>query len=168
MMEKPTKVLAIDLLSNTVSFSEVFFIYFESQFSFIGQIIRIIYIQYFITEPCKECPKGTGIEVYSKTSNRDYEYAPGIYGHYQLQSDLINGRAYFKSRPTSKYAIWWDGIDSWNIGFESKIGTKSCFGYFVQDVLCPHQIKEWNGMLNYGNFGTDNPWVSAGNSLCLR
>ena len=120
------------------------------------------------TEPCKECPNGTGIEVFHYKIARKYTEHVAIYGHYQLQSELINGRAYFKSRPTSKYAIWWDGTDSWNIGFESKIGTKSCFGYFVQDVLCPHQIKEWNGMLNYGNFGTDNPWVSAGNSLCLR
>ena len=67
-----------------------------------------------------------------------------------------------------EYAIWWDGTDSWNIGFQKRLGTKLCFGFFVQDVLCPHQIKEWNGMLNYGNSGTDIPWVNAGNSLCLR
>ena len=125
MMEKPTKVLAIDLLLNTVSFSEVFLFYFESQFSFIGQIIRIIYIHYFITEPCKECPKGTGIEVYSKTSNRDYEYAPGIYGHYQLQSGVrINGRVYFKK---GNYAIWWDGKYSplSNRDRDSKVGFQT-------------------------------------------
>ena len=113
-----------------------------------------------ITEPCKECPKGNGIEVFSKTSMREYTYAPQIYGHYQLQSGIVNGRVYFKK---GEYAIWWDGANNWNIGLNSSKGSNRHFSYFTNDVLCPHQIKEWNGELFDGE-----EHICSGELLALR
>ena len=49
-----------------------------------------------ITEPCGNCPKEWGIEVSYDTEFREYTFAPGIYGHYQLQSEMVNERVYFK------------------------------------------------------------------------
>ena len=113
-----------------------------------------------ISVPCEECPKGTGIEVFYNTQTREYTHAPKIYGHYQLQSEKVNERVYFKK---GDQAIWWNGNDKWSIGTDSSKGSTSCTGYFVNDVLCPHQITEWNGKLTY-----DGNWKDAGNSLALK
>jgi len=117
-----------------------------------------------IRVPCKECPKGNGIEVFYNTPTQEYTYAPEIYGHYQLQSEMVNGRVYFKK---GDHAIWWgDGNGKWRVGHVSGKGTTKCTGYFIKDVLCPHQITEWDGTLTHGK-GPD-AWKDAGNSLCLR
>ena len=110
---------------------------------------------------CQYCKQIIGIEVFYNTSTREYTHAPEIYGHYQLQSEMVNGRVYFKK---DNYAIWWDGDGIWGIGLDSTKGSSGFYGYFINDVLCPHQITEWNGKLTHGK----GPWKDAGNSLALK
>ena len=74
---------------------------------------------------------------------------------------MVNGRVYFKK---GDCGIWWDGDDSWMIGDDSEKGSTECYGYFINDVLCPHQITEWNGKLTHGK----GNWKDAGNSLALK
>ena len=75
---------------------------------------------------------------------------------------MVNGRVYFQK---GDCGIWWNGDDKWNIGLDSSKGSTNAFGYFVNDVLCPHQITEWNGKLWHGK---EKGFKDAGNSLCLR
>ena len=126
-----------------------------------------------LTVPCEVCPKGTGIEVFYKTPTREYTHAPEIYGHYQLQNEIVNGRVYFKKGDRARswftkkgdQAIWWNGNDKWMVGLDSNKGSDDeNTGYFVNDVLCPHQITEWNGKLFHGQ----GNWKDAGNSLALK
>ena len=113
---------------------------------------------------CKECSKGNGIEVfYIGVPTRKYTYAPEIYGDYQLQSEMVNGRVYFK---IGDQGIWWDdGQGKWRVGHVSWKGSNMCYGYFINDVLCPHQITEWNGTLWHGE---GIGWKDAGNSFALK
>ena len=103
------------------------------------------------TDHCKECPKNTGIEVFYDMDTRVYTHAPQIYGHYKLQIGLINDRVHFKKgKGDDALGIWWNGSASWTIGYYNDKGSKNCLGFFIQDVLCPHQIEEWNGKLFHG------------------
>ena len=64
---------------------------------------------------------------------------------------MINGRVHFKKgKGDDALGIWWNGSASWTIGYDNDKGSKNCFGFFIQDVLCPHQIEEWNGKLFHG------------------
>merc|ERR1712141_379012 len=75
---------------------------------------------------CQYCKESIGIEVFYNTPTREYTYAPRIYGHYQLQSEMVNGRVYFKK---GTKAIWWDdGNGKWRVGYDSKKGTDPCIG----------------------------------------
>ena len=39
----------------------------------------------------------------------------GLYGHYDLQSDYVNDRPYFRTKTDDGIwaGIWWDKIDKW-------------------------------------------------------
>ena len=111
---------------------------------------------------CQYCKKNIGIEVFYLTPTREYTYAPEIYGDYQLKSEMVNGRVYFKK---GDWAIWWNGADSsWNIGFDSDKGSNRSTGYFINNVQCPHKITESNGKIS--NDG--KTYESAGNRLTLK
>ena len=84
------------------------------------------------TEPCTDCPKEWGIEVFYDTTIRKYTYAPGIYGHYQLQDEEVNKRVYFKKG--NDFAIWWNGDDKWIIGLDSSRGLRWGFGNFQRSL----------------------------------
>ena len=76
---------------------------------------------------------------------------------------MVNERVYFKKQ--SNFAIWWNGEDKWIIGLDCSKGSKWGFGSFDQDVLCPHQITEWNGKLYHGK---EEGLQDAGYSLVLE
>ena len=111
---------------------------------------RLIQTKNF-TEPCHECYENSGVEVFYDTKIRTYTLAPRIYGHYRMQTEKENGRVHFK-KGTGDHAlgIWWNGSASWTIGLYSDKGTNNCIGFFINDALCPHQIKERNGKLFHG------------------
>ena len=82
---------------------------------------------------------------YYGTETQQYTYTT-IYGHYELQPDYVNGRPYFKM---GSRGLWWDGIDEWVIGRDSRKGQPSGFAFYANDVFCPHQLNEWNWRLKY-------------------
>ena len=59
-----------------------------------------------------------GLQVYFATETQQYTNA-AIYGHYELQPGDVNGRPYFKM---GTYGLWWDGIEDWWIGKDSRKG----------------------------------------------
>ena len=98
-----------------------------------------------------------GLQVYFVTEIPQSIYTP-IYGHYELQPNDVNGRPYFKM---GSFGLWWDAIRIWwLIGYDSKKGQSIGFAFYDKDVFCPHQLSEWDWVLNDG---TD--WYYAGNDL---
>ena len=122
------------------------------------QIILI----FLFEELCKECFEGNGVEVYFTTNLRVYTCAPQIYGHYEKQSEMVNGRLYFKKG--SSFGIWWNGNCSWNIGYDQVKGSNMCIGSFEADYLCPHLITEFNGKL----LNETRNWIDAGELLAFK
>ena len=88
-----------------------------------------------------------GIEVYYGTETQQYTYEP-IYGHYKLQPFKVNERPYFKKR---HHGLWWDGVGNWVIGTDSSKGQSIGYAFYAKDVFCPHQLTEWNWILNVGS-----------------
>ena len=97
-----------------------------------------------------------GLQVYFATETQQYTSAQ-IYGHYELQSNEVNGRPYFKM---GSYGFWWDGIQFWWIGDDSNQGQSYGYAFYGKDVFCPHQLSEWDWVIF---LITD--WEPAGNNL---
>ena len=106
--------------------------------------------------------EGSSIEVYCPTKPREHKYAPDIYGHYEGQSEMINGRPYFKNGIGR--GIWWDGKSSWMIGNDSSKGSEKCSAYFEIDVMSPLQINEFNGML----LDEEKKWINSRKLLAFK
>ena len=74
---------------------------------------------------CEEyyCP--VGIEVYFGTEIQQHFDVP-LYGHYELQTQPVNGKPYFKM---NSYGFWWiNGY--WYIGYDSNKGKSVGFARF--------------------------------------
>ena len=78
-----------------------------------------------------------GFLVYFGWETLGYVPFASLYGHYEIQSSVVNGRAYFKK---GLYGMWWDGFDKWYVGFDSTKGQSIGFAYCNEDVFCPNQL----------------------------
>ena len=79
-----------------------------------------------------------GIQVYFGTETQQYTYVP-IYGHYELQPGVVNGRPYFKM---GIYGLWFSGIEHWWIGRDRDKGQSYGYANYIKDVFCPHQLMQ--------------------------
>ena len=100
-----------------------------------------------------------GISICYDTETCEYAYEPGIFGIYILQAELINGQKYYKK---DKYAISWDGNDSWFITLDVSKGKSSGFAYLEKNVHNLHNTIDW--ALLHG----DGEWKDAGKMLRVR
>ena len=110
----------------------------------------------FLIESCVFNYCQDGIEAYYGTETQQYTYT-SIYGHYDLQLGNVNGRPYFKK---GNYGLWWNGVEDWWIGYDSKKGQSIGFAYYTKDVFCPHQLTDRNWRLYDGS-----DWKAAGKDL---
>ena len=94
-----------------------------------------------------------GLQVYFATETQQYN-SSNIYGHYELQTNDVNGRPYFKM---GSYGLWWDIKDfKWMIGPDSMKGEPiGSYAYYRKDVFCPDQLSEWNWLLGWNHAGND-------------
>ena len=108
-----------------------------------------------LTELCVMNYCQDGLQVYFDT---EIEKIVGEYlgGYYELQAIDINGKPYFEMINGGLYGFWWDGIDSWWIGYEFRKGQAIGFAYHKKDVFCPSQLFEWDWAILI-----DNEWQSA-------
>ena len=81
-----------------------------------------------------------GVKVFSGTETQGNPNNH-LYGHYALESNVVNDRPYFRMDNT---AIWWDNIGKWVIGDTTHLGESTGWAYYTKDVFCPHQLNEWN------------------------
>ena len=93
-----------------------------------------------MTESCTINYCQDGLQVYFASDKQQFTERP-IYGHYELQTNDVNGRPYFKM---GSYAIWFDGVGFWWISLDYALGQSIGFAYYDKYVFCPHQLSEWN------------------------
>ena len=91
----------------------------------------------------------------------EYSYS-SIYGFYEKQDDLINGRTWYKNDGRS---IWWDGIDDWKLGKTIVKGSMKGYAYLENNGTCPTNISNPKWKIN---IGPDQPWLDAGDSFKIR
>ena len=107
----------------------------------------------------KQAHANDGISISYDTETNEYTYKPDIYGIYNLQAMLINGRKYYKK---DNFAISWDGKTSWSIGHEKTKGNSMGFAGLKQDVQNLHNSTHW--FLTWGNL----PAKIAGKMLKVK
>ena len=100
-----------------------------------------------------------GLHVYIPTEKEHYN-STDFHGDYELQTNDVNGRPYFKM---GKFGFWWDIRDlKWMIGLDSKKGETLAYAYNRKDVFCPHQLSEWDLLI-----AADVFLYHAGNDLVI-
>ena len=100
------------------------------------------------------------ISIYFDTKTNEYTYQPAIFGFYQLQDKLINGRKYYKSHD---FAISWDGDSNWHISYDENKGKPRGFAFLTRDVQNLHNTTDW--MLAHSPTGG---WEDAGEMLRVK
>ena len=99
-----------------------------------------------MTESCANNHCQDGLQVYFATEKQQYTYA-SIYGHYELQTNDVNGRSYFQMK---HYGLYFDGIDRWFIGTDAVKGQSLGYAFYDRDMFCPHQLSELNWIIYDG------------------
>ena len=124
-------------------------------------ISRYLIIPQLLTELCAMNHCQDGLQVYFHT---EIETQLGTYlgGYYELQAIDINGRPYFEMINGGLYGFWWDGIDSWWIGYEFRKGQAIGFAYYEKDAFCPNQLSEWDWV-----YVANNEWYFADEVLSI-
>ena len=100
------------------------------------------------------------ISINFDTKTNEYTYQPAIFGFYQLQDKLINGRKYYKSHD---FAISWDGDSNWHISYDENKGKPRGFAFLTRDVQNLHNTTDW--MLAHSPTGG---WEDAGEMLRVK
>ena len=109
----------------------------------------------------KQAHANDGISISYDTETNEYTYKPEIYGIYNLQAMLINGRKYYKK---DKFAISWDGKKSWFLSTDAKIGRTGGYATLMKDVQNLHNTTDWS--MTWDNKATD--WKKAGKMLKVK
>ena len=107
----------------------------------------------------KEAHSNDVISIYCGTEKNEYTHEPGIFGIYNLQAELVNGRNYYEMGHYA-YGLWFDGVDSWMIGFSSKKGKDRCFALVKEDIPFPNGTTNWKWEWTY-----NNEWFNANKGL---
>ena len=82
------------------------------------------------------------ISVYYETKTNEYNHSSltNVYGIYNLQAELINGRKYYKKNLN---CISWDGKTDWCISKDEYKGLSKGFAYVRKDVQNLHKTTDW-------------------------
>ena len=83
------------------------------------------------------------ISIYHVKDNlEEFDYKEGIFGTYNLQAELVNGRNYYQMRNT-KFGIWFSPMNNWIIGSSSNKGTRRGFATVKKDIPFPDNTTSW-------------------------
>ena len=103
------------------------------------------------------------IQVFYGSTNQEYTYA-NIYGYYVRQEDLINGRAWYKNEGRS---IWWDGIDTWYIGWTTNKGSKLGYAKMRNNGSCLSK-NSYLWKFDPSSHPDHSDWYYAGRNVKIR
>ena len=106
----------------------------------------------------KQAHVNNSLSIYYDTETNEYTYAPEIFGIYNLQATLINGRKYYKK---DEYAISWNGDAFWYISLNKYKGKSRGYAELEKDVQNLHNTIDWK--LAY-----DKDWKDAGEMLRVK
>ena len=90
----------------------------------------------------KQAHKNDAFSIFYGTEKNEYTFAPGIFGIYKIQAELVNGRNYYQMRNT-KFGIWFSPMNNWMIGNSSKKGTGRGFATVEKDIPFPGNTISW-------------------------
>ena len=88
-------------------------------------------------DSCKMNYCQDGLEVFFGWETLEFTPVVSLYGYYEIQSSVVNGRSYFKK---ASLGMWWDGFSKWYIGYDSMKGQGIGFAYCNEDAFCPNKL----------------------------
>ena len=109
--------------------------------------------------PIGEC-LDSKIRIYSENGLQDIS-GYQIFGVYERQSDIVNGRRYLM-KTTSDYGIWWACGNRWCIGSLQFKGHCYCIAVKYMDHRCLTISDDWS-WFTYN--GTIENFTSAGKNI---
>ena len=80
------------------------------------------------------------LSIYYGTEKNEYTHQPEIFGVYNLQAGLINGRNYYEK---GEYGIWFNAKGHWMIGYSFEKGTVKGYAIVKKDIPFPDSTTNW-------------------------
>ena len=115
-------------------------------------------------EHLKEAHSHDVISINFGTEKNEYTFQPAIFGVYNLQAELVNGRNYYKK---GKFGMWFTqkAMGFWLIGISSiEKGKFSGFAYVIKDVPFPDDTTNWEWNWSFGQ----DEWTKANKGLGVK
>ena len=111
-----------------------------------------------LNQHLKEAHSSDVISIFYGTEKNEYTYAPGIFGIYKIQAELVNGRNYYKQQ-NKKHSIWfYQSNPKWRIGLSGQKGKCCSYAYVKSDIPFPDSTTNWKW---YWKFDENLPKVKA-------
>ena len=109
----------------------------------------------------KQAHSNDVISIYCGTEKNEYTHEPGIFGIYNLQAELVNGRNYYEN---GECGIWFTEKGNWMIGISSEKGQGRGFAKVKKDIPFPDDTTNWK----WEWFGTNLDWTNANKGLGVK
>ena len=93
-----------------------------------------------LSDHLKEAHSHDVISIYYGTEKNEFTYAPEIFGIYDLQAELVNGRNYYEK---GLDGIWFTKYGEWMIGFSSKKGHNIGYASVKKNIPFPDDTTNW-------------------------
>ena len=101
------------------------------------------------------------ISIHYDSEKNEYTYKPEIFGIYNLQAELVNGRNYYENE---NYGIWFTNCFEWVIGYSSKKGQAIGFAKVKKDIPFPDGTTNWKWEWSWTNVD----WTNANKGLGVK
>ena len=97
-----------------------------------------------LNQHLKEAHSNDVISIFYGTEKNEYTFAPGIFGIYKIQAELVNGRNYYQKQ-NKILSIWFhQSNQKWRIGLSRQKGERGCsFAYVKSDIPFPDSTSNW-------------------------
>ena len=109
----------------------------------------------------KQAHSNEVISIYYGTEKNEYTYQPQIFGIYNLQAELVNGRNYYENE---NHGIWFTKYFEWVIGYSSKKGQAIGFAKVKKDIPFPDGTTNWKWEWSWTNVD----WTNANKGLGVK
>ena len=114
----------------------------------------------------KQAHSNDVISIYCGTEKNEYTHEPGIFGIYNLQAELVNGRNYYEN---GEYGIWFTAMDFnwiWTLGHSNEKGKNRGFAQVKKDIPFPDSTTNWEWIVATDD--DNHPWAEANKGLGVK
>ena len=114
-----------------------------------------------VDQHLKQAHSNEVISIYYGTEKNEYTHKPEIFGVYNMQDGLINGRNYYEK---GKFGTWFmPSRGEWMIGLSSQKGETTGFAIVKKDIPFLDSTTDWKWLL-----WVRPDWIKANKGLGVK